>query len=102
MKGTLTYIVKRAMDLAVSEGKLQGDLPAPIIEMTRERKFGDYATNVAMVIASKQGINPRELAGELTQMIRDTDSDGDVSDVSVAGPNTTPSNQSTSPVLSCS
>ena len=86
MKGTLTYIVKRAMDLAVSEGKLQGDLPAPIIEMTRERKFGDYATNVAMVIASKQGINPRELAGELTQMIRDADSDGDVSDVSVAGP----------------
>jgi arginyl-tRNA synthetase len=86
LKGTLTYIVKRALELAVNEGKLHGDLPAPIIEMTRERKFGDYATNVAMVIASKQGLNPRELAGELTQMIRDADTDGDVSDVSVAGP----------------
>lgn len=86
MKGTLTYIVKRALDLAVHEGKLQGDLPAPIIEMTRDRKFGDYATNISMVIASKQGTNPRELAGELAQMIRDVDTDGDVSDVSVAGP----------------
>jgi arginyl-tRNA synthetase len=54
--------------------------------MTRERKFGDYATNVAMVIASKQGTNPRELAGELAQMIREADTDGDVSDISVAGP----------------
>jgi arginyl-tRNA synthetase len=54
--------------------------------MTRERKFGDYATNVAMVIASKQGGNPRELAGELAQMIRDADIEGDVSSVSVAGP----------------
>ncbi|MDF1524825.1 MAG: arginine--tRNA ligase [bacterium] len=86
MKGTLTYIVKRAMDLAVSEGKIKGDLPAPIIEMTRERKFGDYATNIAMVIASKQGSNPRELAGELIQTIRDADTEGDVLDVSVAGP----------------
>lgn len=78
--------MKRALDLAVHEGKLQGDLPAPIIEMTRDRKFGDYATNISMVIASKQGTNPRELAGELAQMIRDVDTDGDVSDVSVAGP----------------
>ena len=78
--------MKRALDLAVSEGKLHGDLPAPIIEMTRERKFGDYATNIAMVIASKQGTNPRELAGELIQTIRDADTEGDVSDISVAGP----------------
>ena len=82
----MTYIVKKALDLAVSEGKLQGDLPIPIIEMTRERKFGDYATNVAMVIGSKQGIKPRELAAEIARMILDADTDGDVSDVSVAGP----------------
>lgn len=82
----MTYIVKKALDLAVSEGKLQGDLPIPIIEMTRERKFGDYATNVAMVIGSKQGIKPRELAAEIARMIQDADTDGDVSDVSVAGP----------------
>ncbi len=78
--------MKRALELAVSEGKLQGDLPGPIIEMTRERKFGDYATNIAMVLASKQGINPRELAEELALLIREVDTDGDVSDVSVAGP----------------
>ena len=78
--------MKRALDLAVSEGKLHGDMPAPIIEMARERKFGDYATNIAMVIASKQGTNPRELAGELIQTIRDADTEGDVSDISVAGP----------------
>ena len=86
MKYNLTNIVKRALDLAVSENILQGDLPAPIIEMTRERKFGDYATNIAMVIASRQGGDPRELARNLAQRIRDADTEGDVSDVSVAGP----------------
>ena len=86
MKLNLAHIVKKALDLAVSKGRLEGDIPVPIIEMTRERKFGDYATNIAMVIASKQGVNPRELAGELAQMIRDVDNDGDVMDVSVAGP----------------
>ena len=86
MKYNLTNIVKRALDLAVSENILQGDLPAPIIEMTRERKFGDYATNVAMVIASRQGGDPREFARDLAQRIRDADSEGDVSDASVAGP----------------
>lgn len=86
MKLNLAHIVKKALDLAVSKGRLEGDLPVPIIEMTRERKFGDYATNIAMVIASKQGMNPRKLAEELVQMIRHVDSDGDVEEVSVAGP----------------
>lgn len=86
MKGTLTDIVTRALDLAAEGGKLQGDLPVPIIEMTRDRKFGDYATNIAMVIASRQGADPRELAGMLAQLIREVDSGGDVVDVSVAGP----------------
>ena len=86
MKGTLTDIVKNALTLAVKEQGLQEDLPAPIIEMTRERKFGDYATNVAMVIASRQGVNPRDLAGMLARMIREADSDGDIVDISVAGP----------------
>jgi len=86
LKHNLTYIVKGALDLAVRGGLLQGDLPAPIIEMTRERKFGDYATNIAMVIASKHGVKPRELAQELARLIRDADTGGDVRDVSVAGP----------------
>ena len=72
--------------MAFKDGKLQGSLPAPMIEMTRDRKFGDYATNVAMVIASTHRKNPRELAGELAQMIVEADTDGDISDVSVAGP----------------
>lgn len=86
MKYSLTRIVKEALDLAVGQGKLSGDLPVPIIEMTRDRKFGDYATNIAMVLASKNGTNPRELAGELAQMIRTADVDGEILDVSVAGP----------------
>jgi len=86
LKQNLSHIVKRALDLAVKKGDLSGDLPAPIIEMTRERKFGDYATNIAMVIASKQGSNPRDLAVVLVQLIGDADTDGIISDVSVAGP----------------
>jgi len=86
LKQNLTHIIKDALGLAADSGLLGPDLPAPVVEMTRDRKFGDYATNVAMVVASKQGIDPRSLAQELAQRIREADTGGDISEVSMAGP----------------
>lgn len=48
-----------------------------------EPQFGDYATNVALQLAKQLGRNPREIAEELAENLRDND---EFSEVSVAGP----------------
>jgi len=45
--------------------------------------FGDFATNVAMQLAKPLGKNPREIAEQLAESLRQT---SDYTDVSVAGP----------------
>ena len=45
--------------------------------------FGDFATNVAMQLAKPLGKNPREIAEQLAESLRQT---GGYTDVSVAGP----------------
>ncbi len=86
MRDTLSQIIRGALAIAASEGEIQAEMPTPIIEMTRDRKFGDYATNVAMVLASRQGENPRKLAEKIAERVARADEAGFVSDVSVAGP----------------
>jgi len=53
------------------------------LESPRNREFGDFATNAAMIMAKSAGKNPRELATELVEKLRDLEF---VSDASVAGP----------------
>ena len=53
------------------------------LESPRNREFGDFATNVAMVMAKSAGKNPHELAGEFVEKLRELDF---VADASVAGP----------------
>ncbi len=48
-----------------------------------DAKFGDYATNVAMQLAKSLGRNPREIAGELCELLRKND---EFSEVEIAGP----------------
>jgi len=54
------------------------------IEPPRDKKFGDLATNVAMVAAKAVGTPPRELAERLRSAL--LAADGGLADVSVAGP----------------
>ena len=53
------------------------------LEVPRNRAFGDFATNAAMVGAKSAGKNPRELAGEIIPKLRDLDF---IADASIAGP----------------
>lgn len=53
------------------------------LEIPRNRDFGDFSTNAAMVMAKSAGKNPREIATELLPKIRELDF---VSDASIAGP----------------
>ncbi len=53
------------------------------LETPRNREFGDFSTNAAMVMAKSAGKNPRELAGEILPKIHELDF---VKSASVAGP----------------
>lgn len=53
------------------------------LEVPRNREFGDFATNAAMVMAKQEHKNPRELAGEIVPKLLELDF---VADASVAGP----------------
>lgn len=61
-----------------------GALPrAATIERPRNPEHGDYATNLALQVAKKVGLNPRELAGGLADELR---SRHGVASVEIAGP----------------
>ncbi|CAN5161247.1 arginine--tRNA ligase [soil metagenome] len=53
------------------------------VERPKNRDHGDWASNIAMKLAKRVGVNPRELALELAEDIRGIDG---VSAVDVAGP----------------
>jgi arginyl-tRNA synthetase len=53
------------------------------VERPRNPEHGDYATNLALQLAKKVGVNPRELAGWLAEAL--TRADG-ISSAEVAGP----------------
>lgn len=53
------------------------------LETPRNRNFGDFSTNAAMVMAKSAGKNPRELANEILPKLKELDF---VAEASVAGP----------------
>ena len=53
------------------------------LEIPRNRDFGDFSTNAAMVMAKTAGKNPREIANDLLPKVRELDF---VADASIAGP----------------
>ena len=53
------------------------------LEIPRNRDFGDFSTNAAMIMAKSAGKNPREIATEILPKIQELDF---VADASIAGP----------------
>ena len=59
-------------------------LPTAVsVERPRSPEHGDYATNLALQVAKKVGVNPRELAGWLAAALVDADG---IASAEVAGP----------------
>ncbi|HEV7779318.1 MAG TPA: arginine--tRNA ligase [Luteibacter sp.] len=67
MKEQLKELVLRAIDVLREKGTLPADLVAPafVIERTRSREHGDFATNAAMLLAKPAGMKPRDVAEAL-------------------------------------
>ncbi len=53
------------------------------IERPRQKEHGDYATNVALQLAKKAGLNPRDLAGQIQDRLLKLEG---IAAVDVAGP----------------
>lgn len=85
MKEKLSILLEEAVKVSSEKGLLKiEETPSPGIEPTKEDTFGDYASNVAMVIASKVKMNPRKVAGIIVDHLDDRD--GILEKVEVAGP----------------
>jgi arginyl-tRNA synthetase len=84
MSSLVTDIFKDALESCCKNGLLKIKEPPPVLlERPRKEEFGDYATNIAMIIASKENIPPRRVADIIAAAIEV----GDIArKVEVAGP----------------
>ncbi|WP_329742084.1 arginine--tRNA ligase [Dyella sp. A6] len=67
MKQPLRDLLLRALQALRNDGTLPADLDPPgfVIERARSREHGDFATNLAMLLAKPARAKPRELAEKL-------------------------------------
>lgn len=63
------YLIEQFTLAAEKLGLKRSDLPEIQIEKPRDASHGDAATNLAMVLRSQLGGNPREIAGNLLEEI---------------------------------
>jgi len=85
MKKGLNAIIMRAIARGQERGELaEGALPPFILEYPREERHGDYATNIAMAMASHTEKSPRAIAETIVRCIEDEE--GIIERVEVAGP----------------
>src|SRR5690606_8086267 len=68
----ISHIIKDLFDVELS-----------VVVTRPEEQFGDYATNVALQLAKPLGKNPRDIADQIAQRLRES---GEYDEVSIAGP----------------
>ena len=61
MRAHIEELITQALGYLKRDGVIEDDQAVDIqIEPTKDRKHGDYACNVAMMLAKSAGMNPRE------------------------------------------
>ncbi|MBW8367949.1 MAG: arginine--tRNA ligase, partial [Arenimonas sp.] len=85
MKEHLRELVAQSLLDLRRHGRLDQALATPdyVVERTKSREHGDYASNIALLLAKPAGMKPRELAELLVNTLP---SSQHVEKVSVAGP----------------
>jgi arginyl-tRNA synthetase len=58
----LLGLIRTALEGAAQALGIEGDLPDPALVPAKQKEHGDFATNVAMALASRMGRNPRDVA----------------------------------------
>jgi len=83
VKDALHELLEHALDRLHRDGALEAPAPDFVIERTRSREHGDFACNVAMLLAKKAGKNPRDLAAAIVAALPSSPL---VAKVEIAGP----------------
>ncbi|MBD2837351.1 arginine--tRNA ligase [Pseudomonas sp. JM0905a] len=84
MKDTIRQLIQQALTRLASEGVLpEGLSPAIQVENTKDKSHGDFASNIAMMLAKPAGMKPRDLAEKLIAALPQ---DEQVAKVEIAGP----------------
>lgn len=84
MKDTIRQLIQHALHGLAEQGVLpQGLSPSIQVENTKDKSHGDFASNIAMMLAKPAGLKPRELAERLIAALPQ---DASISKVEIAGP----------------
>jgi arginyl-tRNA synthetase len=84
VKETLAQILAAAVDSLKKSGDLPADVdPAIVVERTRDRAHGDFASNLALTLARAGRCKPRELAERLVAAIG---AEEQIERIEIAGP----------------
>ncbi|MEY4719443.1 MAG: hypothetical protein RL563_2061 [Pseudomonadota bacterium] len=84
MKQSLEHLLQQAIEVLKAQGVLDQALTTPIhLERTRDPLHGDFATNLAMLLAKPAKANPRQLAEKIIAALP---IDPTVTKVEIAGP----------------
>ena len=84
MKHKLEYLLQHAVEALKTQGVLDRELAVQInLERARDAQHGDFATNLAMMLAKAAKTAPRQLAEKI---IAEIPADSLVSKVEIAGP----------------
>ena len=74
MKSNIVKLITNALNDLCDQGILNRDhLKKPIVEETKDKKNGDFASNVAMANSKLAQLKPVELAKLITEAIPKTD-----------------------------
>ena len=76
---------KTELQLKEMIAKASGEKGEINLEHPADKNFGDYSTNIAMLLAKKEGENPREVATEMVHKIKNEANDL-IENVDIAGP----------------
>ena len=84
MKERLITLIDNALDTLIAEGTLPAEAKRPAkIDRTKDKNHGDFATNIALMLAKPAGMKPRDLAEKLIAALP---ADNAVAKVEIAGP----------------
>ncbi|HXE65754.1 MAG TPA: arginine--tRNA ligase [Rhodanobacteraceae bacterium] len=83
MKDALHELLEQALQRLHQDGVLEAPTPHFVVERTRNREHGDFACNVAMLLAKKAGKPPRDLAAAIVAALP---ANALIAKVEIAGP----------------
>ena len=84
MKSVVEVLLSQTIDILKQQGVLAEDVSPRInLSNTKDKSHGDFACNIAMMLAKPAGMNPRDLAEKI---IAAMPKDPRISDTQIAGP----------------